>query len=83
MSASRQAETWSFNVGASWGGAKLVGGQLSSRVTPHWQPSPNYAFHPGASRTYRNPVLIETNADQPMRLLLANFSVRVLILPVV
>jgi len=59
----RLAESWLLNAGAFFEDYETVGSRLSPRLTLHWQPGPGHAFRWGISRAYRNPVLIESNAN--------------------
>ena len=68
----RLADSWLVNLGAFWEDYEKVGGRLSPRATLHWQPSPRHAFRVGIAKAYRNPVLLETEGDNRLRLLAAN-----------
>lgn len=65
----RLADAWLLNAGAFWEDYELVGGRFSPRATLHWQPSPRNGFRIGIAKAYRNPVLLETSADNRIRLL--------------
>lgn len=68
----RLSDTWLLNTGAFWEDYELVGGRLSPRATLHWQPSARDGFRIGIAKAYRNPVLLETSADNRIRLLAAD-----------
>ncbi|MEW5771218.1 MAG: TonB-dependent receptor [Pseudomonadota bacterium] len=65
----RWSPRWLMNLGAFWEDYGEVGGRLSPRATLHWQPSPRHAFRIGVSRAYRNPFLVELEADKRVTIL--------------